>query len=180
MTKTKPPKCTPINLAPGVDLMVRADVADDVTTKTLVERCKTVLDTPPAITLSPEKREMAVDAVVAYATVGRDEDFAELVGISWCRHNVTDDQEQAAICAMAPLLDDDRLVTLMFHIADMFVGRLNDEHIHNIGGCANLHLGFDNKGIDPEFIDDMLEEVRAAYKRAIERSVERGTSKGAA
>jgi len=35
---------TPINLAPGLDLMVRADLVDDHETQRLVEKCKELLD----------------------------------------------------------------------------------------------------------------------------------------
>ncbi len=46
-------------------------------------------------------------------------------------------------------------------------------NVFNIGGLANLHLGFDGKGIDPLFIDDVVADLRACYARAIQRSIDR-------
>lgn len=105
---------TPINLAPGIDLMVRADLAEDSVTLALVDQCKELLNRPAHI----ETIEAAIADLVA---AGDDEGYGDCDKLEWGLVGIAEmagfhlarEEDWAfygkAILAFLPILDDARI-----------------------------------------------------------------------
>ena len=79
--------------------------------------------------MDPTVRESAIETVTRYARLGNDPFLLELVGFNTTRHDITDEQETAAIVAVLPLLTDERLNILMRHIAEVLVEGVGEKAV---------------------------------------------------
>jgi hypothetical protein len=71
--------------------------------------------------MDADTRENIIHTVLKYARAGGDPCLPEFVGWAPCSDNCTDEQEQAVLAAVLPLLPDERLNLIMHHIAEVLV-----------------------------------------------------------